>query len=547
MRVKAIRLQTFKRFTDLAIQDLPDTARLVVLVGPNGSGKSSLFEAFNVYSNRMKNYNASDADYWTKNVTANRIAPTSVSVWSLWNNQVQIEFHDYQALATGEPTEADRKAFYIRSSYRHEGDFSVNAISKAGDLLDDPKRPPFLISQDVRVSDNYQRLVATSLAEIFDRSLADDTSRKDIRGRLIGDVATSLKRVLPDLELLEPGDPVQDGTFFFQKGNAHNWRYKNLSGEKAAFDLLLDFVVKVQRFDNTVFCIDEPEIHTHTAVQAALLEEMLWQMPAQNQLWIATHSAGMMRAARDLYAQRPGEVAFLDFGGHDFDETIVMRPSTPDRAFWKRNFEVALGDLAQLVAPSHIVFCEGNTPQHGSGFDAQCYETIFSSVFSDVEFVSTGGVSDLQKNAFSVSAVMERILSGVQFTTVRDRDDATDHEVREWKASGLRVLSRRTIESLLWDEEILERLCIKLEQQDKIAEVKTLKRRELENSRQRGNPIDDVKSAAGNIYAGLRRILDTRGLGSTRQAFSRDTLAPLITPDTRVYQELERDIFGPIT
>lgn len=346
MKLKSIKLQAFKRFTDLTIQNLPETVRLVVLVGPNGSGKSSLFEAFNVHSNRMRNYNVADTGYWTKITTKNQLIPASVNVWSLWNNEIRIEFHDYQALATGDPTDADRKAFYIRSAYRHEGDFSVNAISKAGDVLDDPKRPPLLISQDSRVSDNYQRLVAITLSEVFDRSLDDDTSRKEIRERLIGEVATSLRRVLPDLQLVGPGDPVQDGTFFFQKGNGYNWRYKNLSGgEKAAFDLLLDLIVKVQRFDNTVFCIDEPEAHMHTAVQAALVEEMLRRLPPENQLWVATHSVGMMRAARDLYAQRPSEVAFLDFGGHNFDETVVMEPSAPDRVFWKRNFEVALGDL----------------------------------------------------------------------------------------------------------------------------------------------------------------------------------------------------------
>lgn len=544
MKIKSVSLTDFKRFTDIRIESLPPTTRLVVLVGPNGSGKSSLFEAFNIFSHRSRNSNMQDSDYWTK-PNPNNLTPDTFNVWSLWNNKVRIEFHDYQPLPTGNPTDADRRAFYIRSCYRHEGDFAINAISKIGDVLDDPKRPTYMISQDSRVSDNYQRLVATTLAEVFDKSLSDTTSRKEIRERLIGEVADSLKRVLPNLDLAGPGNPVNDGTFFFEKGTAKNWKYKNLSGgEKAAFDLLLDFVVKIPSFNNTVFCIDEPEVHMHSGVQGALLEEMLRILPSDNQLWIATHSVGMMRAARDLSVQKPGEVIFLDFGGHNFDQAVIMEPSVPDRAFWKRNFEVALGDLAHLVAPSHVVFCEGNPQENGTGFDAQCYGTIFSQEFPDVEFVSTGGVSDLQRNAFSVSAVMERILPGVKFTAIRDRDDATDNEVREWQDQGLRVLSRRTIESYLWDDEVLEKLCISLNQSVKIVEVRALKQAEMEGSRQRGFPIDDTKSAAPNIYAGLRRVLDTRGLGSTRQAFSRDTLAKLITPDTKVYKKLKADIFG---
>ena len=47
MRIKSIKIKDFKRFTDLTIQNIPQTAKLVVLVGPNGCGKTSVFEAFN--------------------------------------------------------------------------------------------------------------------------------------------------------------------------------------------------------------------------------------------------------------------------------------------------------------------------------------------------------------------------------------------------------------------------------------------------------------------------------------------------------------------
>ena len=46
MRIKSVHLKNYKRFTELAIADLPETARLVVLVGPNGTGKSSVFDSF---------------------------------------------------------------------------------------------------------------------------------------------------------------------------------------------------------------------------------------------------------------------------------------------------------------------------------------------------------------------------------------------------------------------------------------------------------------------------------------------------------------------
>jgi|GEM_PF-2176109 len=49
MKIKNIHIQNFKRFTDLTIYNIPESAKLVVLVGPNGCGKTSLFEAFNYW------------------------------------------------------------------------------------------------------------------------------------------------------------------------------------------------------------------------------------------------------------------------------------------------------------------------------------------------------------------------------------------------------------------------------------------------------------------------------------------------------------------
>ena len=55
MKIKSIKLKDFKRFTDLTIKDLPETAKLVVMIGPNGCGKSSVFDALNCYTYIIKN------------------------------------------------------------------------------------------------------------------------------------------------------------------------------------------------------------------------------------------------------------------------------------------------------------------------------------------------------------------------------------------------------------------------------------------------------------------------------------------------------------
>ena len=48
MKIRNIRLQNFKKFSNLTIDNLPDTVKLVVLLGPNGCGKSSLIESMEV-------------------------------------------------------------------------------------------------------------------------------------------------------------------------------------------------------------------------------------------------------------------------------------------------------------------------------------------------------------------------------------------------------------------------------------------------------------------------------------------------------------------
>ena len=70
---------------------------------------------------------------------------------------------------------------------------------------------------------------------------------------------------------------------------------------------------------NAVFCIDEPEAHMHTKLQAKVLKELYKLTPINSQLWISTHSIGMLKQAEELEKENPGSVVFLDFDNRDFD------------------------------------------------------------------------------------------------------------------------------------------------------------------------------------------------------------------------------------
>ena len=212
--------------------------------------------------------------------------------------QVEVAFHE------GSPSDliAHRKSFRIRSAYRHEADFTANQFGRQTPFLEDPGLAK-LIQAEQTVRKNYERLASQLLQGVFDPS-NDDKRVAQLREEHIGRTQRTLKRVFGDLTLRSPGDIIEDGTFFFDKGASSRFHYKNLSGgEKAAFDLILDFHIRGDAYDDTVFCIDEPELHLGSRVQAMLLASLYEETPPNCQLWIATHSLGMMRQTFDLYRE----------------------------------------------------------------------------------------------------------------------------------------------------------------------------------------------------------------------------------------------------
>lgn len=534
MKVARVNIKHFKRFNDLTIQGLPESARLVVMTGPNGSGKSSVFDAFNVWHELHGGRGAGQDPLYHFKVGLPQIG---------WGALVQIDLH------SGVPPEENerKKLVYVRSAYRNEADFTLSSLNRTPSAFDGP-RVAKLIDNDTNVADNYQRLVSASVEGLYSGKY-DALKVEELKERYIGQVRRSMQNVFEGLVLQGPGDPLRDGSFFFEKGISREFHYKNLSGgEKAAFNLLLDLIIKREMFDNTVYCIDEPEVHMNTRLQARLLREMVALIPDGCQLWIASHSIGMMREARDLKAASPDEVVFLDFHDQDFDLPVVLEPVAVSRGFWARLLDVALDDLASLVAPSRVVLCEGRPaePKNSSKaeFDARCYRRIFAEEFADTDFISVGNASDVYSDRLEIGKAIQTIVAGTKVLRVVDRDDRSPQEVQELEAEGVRVLKRRHLESYLMDDETLEALCVREGKPEKLADVLAAKASAMAASVTRGNATDDVKSAAGGIYVETKKILALTGVGNDSNSFLRDTLAPLVVPGTAVYDELKRDVFG---
>ncbi|MFS0710394.1 AAA family ATPase [Brevundimonas phoenicis] len=529
MRINALAVKDFRRFADLTIRCIPATVKLVVLAGPNGSGKSSLFDALLMKYKSQVGFGWS-GDYKYYNRSAVQSDPGS---------GVTISLHGASQFRRG--------SLYVRSAHRNDPEFSTNSLKRQGAVLDTVTLDK-LINTDATVSNNYARLASQAMEDVFVNE-DNSTTMQEYRDKLIGSVRDPLQRVFPDLELAGVGNPLSEGTFFFNKGATKAFEYKNLSaGEKAAFDLILDLAIKRKDFSDAIYCIDEPEAHMNTKVQANLLQELYDLVPNESQLWIASHSIGMMRKARQIFEQDPGAVAFLDFGGRDFDNPTIIEPTPPTKEFWTSVLQVALDDLASLIAPSEVVICEGNPAGAVGGknveHDARVYSTIFANEKPDVTFISAGSSNQVSGDFLALATALPKVAAGMKVRRVIDLDDHAQPDVEEFQRAGITVLGRRHIESYLYDDEVLEALCVSLNKAQSISSVLAAKAIAVTNSVDvRGNPSDDVKSAAGDIYTSVKKILSLTQVGNNRHAFAQNILAPLIEPGMSVYEDLKRDIF----
>jgi predicted ATPase len=525
MRVKRIHLKSFKRFTDLEISGIPQSAKLVVIVGPNGSGKSSLFDAFISWHRQKAGWGRdSDEAYYRKG---------DESAFS-WGESAKVE--------TYEGTPPVKSSLYVRTAYRNDPDFNIGSINRLSSPTEN-LRVARSNQNDQVVSENYQRLVYDTVAGVYNKN-NDRKSVEELRNELIDNIRQSMLNVFGELILNDISDPLGNGTFNFQKGTVSSFNYKNLSGgEKAAFDLLLDMHMKARFYSDAIWCIDELETHLHTRVQGALMKEMYNLIPDSSQLWITTHSLGVMRAAQALSIDAPGTVSIIDFDGVQPDEPRQLVPSSIGRIAWEKMLSIAIDDLSQRIIPNTIVVCEGSSVgNRRKNFDAEIYNRILGSCTSEIVFVSGGPANQVTATGVTVRETLSDIAGLSRVVSLCDRDDKSPQEVVEFERNGNLVLGERNLESYLFADDVLTKLASTVGRSDKIADVLAAKVSALEASVSRGNRSDDLKSAAGEIFVKLRGILELSRAGNNTDAFMRDTLAPLITPEMLTHAALKETI-----
>jgi AAA15 family ATPase/GTPase len=452
MRIKELSLNNFKRFTDLQIKDIPYEAKLVLLIGANGSGKSAIFDAFEQLISNTK-HGSSNRGFENEYFRKNKAKEFSINV----------TFSDGISFKRNNHHESDSNIkphfFYGRPSLRIVP--TINNVNASEKTLAENKDSPFrFIELDSKFNLDvlqFTQDINKALREpVFAGKQADTLQ---IFREFIEPFNNSLDRIfnLEDnislkIVQFEESTPSTPPKLIFEKGNSRV-NYDLLShGEKQIIIILLNFIVRSKYFQDTIYYIDEMDVHLNTALQYSLLKEITenW-IPENCQLWTASHSLGFIEYAKDT-----DHSIIIDFDNLDFDQTQVIKPSPKQL---DEIFEVAIprASMSKILGNRKIVLCENKN------YELYSLMGLDDFIFTDVQ----------NSNSVFLKIKRDNTLIGL-----RDRDFLTNNEISELtnKFSNYKILRYYCFENYLYHPENVSHL--NLENFDKGLyenEIRTLK------------------------------------------------------------------------
>lgn len=532
MRIKKIHLSEYKRFLDLTIDLGENPARIVALVGPNGCGKSSVFDAilyeFNQYGriggtrNRDYNYHSLLQDP--------QFNSSHVEIMTDIGNLNSI-------IGTKMNGEIYKKMVSFRSSFRYNGSLDVREVKAVSGIEKNDFGATTAADIDQRIEQSYKRLQIL-YNDYMERT---DSRPSEAKAHIIGELNKAINSCL-SITIYSFGNvQAGKGTFYFtKKDTPYPFDYNVLSsGEKEVLDLLLDLYLRKEEYNDSIYIIDEPELHLNTAIQRKLLVEINKMIPENCQIWIATHSIGFLRALQDELKDQSQIIEFKAENKWAAQE-YVLTPAKSSRKMWQEVFSTALDDLTSLVAPKRIVYCEGKAePKRHSeeqGMDAAVFNTIFNEKYPDTLFISSGGNTELDQRSDIAIAILSKVFSDIAILVLKDRDMGSGKEIDEAQRQlyfqnnplNHRVLKRFEIENYLYDKEVLKKYC----------QTNGLSFDEETYDKQ----ITDIYNQHVKECTGL--IKNICGInGSVNAESFKKNLATYIDETMNVYKELEQVIF----
>ena len=532
MKIKKIILRNgYKRFYDLTIDLGDNPSKIIALVGPNGSGKSSVIDGM-LYLQAVRHSHIGAS---SNNSAAYHFVDPATQ--SKWHENMFIDFDkgDLQTVLTEKGAMGKPKTlFAFRSPYRYSAALQVSELSAVNAIIENNIGASATNQLDNKVTDNYKRLY--SLIDRVNKAEGSALTYKQAKDQIIGSLNESLEKVL-DLSIFDHGDILDGrGTLFFKKKDQTNKFDFNVlsSGEKEVVDILIDFYLKREDFNDSIYIIDEPELHINTNIQGKLLNEIIKIIPENCQLWIATHSIGFLNALKQDHNK---DSAIIWFQGKFSTEKMSLSPLPKTRENWKMVFRTALEDLTGLISPKTIIYCEGrkDPAKDGSeqGLDAEVYNMIFEDKYPEVLFVSSGGNTEPDKYSEIALTVLGKAFDSVNLILLKDKDinatgtPTTDEQRSNWLAenpAGRRMLERKEIENYLFDNEILAKANPTLVTTDYESIV--------------SNIVDQ------NVKDKTTEVKKLSGFEQMNPEKFKLHLATFVTSETNVYKELEKVIFS---
>ncbi len=427
MKIKSLQLKNFKRFTDLALQGIPENAKLVLLIGSNGSGKSSVFDAFNYLegyisgSTNSNLFSYADRDrYYSKKASINNF---EIVVTPYNKPPMYVDKH-----GKVENLEAFKKYFYGRTSFRQIPVLTRKSLGASFDIRKDSDKPAAFIDRDSRFENDLEHLFGRLLKEFFRTN--DDKS--EIKEKVINPINDALERIFSKengtkLKLVEIIPPLEGkvAQLNFKKGE-NEFHYNQLSaGEKEVFNILINLVARGEYYIDTIFFFDEIDLHLNTKLQYNFLKEIVenW-IPENCQFWTASHSLGFIQ-----YAKESEQGVIFDFDDYDFDYPKALSPEPKDNA-----------DIYEIAVNKEIL------PSLFKNYEIYFVENKDRIVYGELNIANTLFVQENGK-----SGVYHKVKNG-DFAGIIDRDFLSDSDIEEVEKqyATLKVLKYYSIENYLF-------------------------------------------------------------------------------------------------
>ena len=533
MRIRKIQLKNgYKRFFDLTIDLGTDPKRIIALIGPNGCGKSSVLDGMLFHNNAY----GAIGNKGTKNYTYHSM--TQVPNYDYQNIVIEFDKGNFQSIKEERSKLGkENTIFSFRSPYRYNSNLKVTQSQATSEIRLNNYGATASIDLDDKMEENYRRLYIKFNKYLFET----DCTPSEAKAKIIGDINKSLKNCL-DLEIISIGSiESNQGTLYLKKSDhPKEFEFNVLSsGEKEVVDILLDLYLRQDEYNETIFLIDEPELHINTSIQRKLLLEINKLVGQNCQIWIATHSIGFMRALQEDLKDDCQIIQFPQ-GINWASSQQILLPIKKSLSKWKEIFETALGELSDLVSPKRIIYCEGKDKPGNNGqdkgFDAKAFNNIFGEKYYDTLFISSGGNTELDQRSEIALAILTKVFSDIEILVFKDRDvssgkqnDENDRQIYlQNNPHHFRIMKRWEIENYLYDKEVLIAFCGK----------SNLTFNEIEYDKFVTNITDqNLKDETGRIknICGITTSINPENF--------KLTLSQFITESMAVYNELEQCIF----